>query len=52
MPGMALDCCSVAQSDALESVQKCAIYMIYSGANYNTSLIVAGIDSLQIVLVY
>jgi len=46
MPGMALYL-TVAQSDALESVQKRTIYMIYSGANYDTSLIVAGIDSCE-----
>ena len=38
---------TVAQSDALESVQKRAISMIYSGADYETSLIVAGIDTLR-----
>ena len=38
---------TVAQSDALESVQKRAIYMIYSGADYDTSVIATGIDSLR-----
>jgi len=38
---------TVAQSDALESVQKRAISIIYSCADYDTSLIVAGIDSLR-----
>jgi len=47
MPGMALQSSlTVAQFDALESVQKRAVYMIYSSADYDTSLIVAGIDSL------
>ena len=38
---------TVSQSYVLESVQKCAISMIYSVADYETSLIVAGIDTLR-----
>jgi len=38
---------TASQSNVLESVQKRAISMIYSGADYDTSLIVAGIDSLR-----
>jgi len=37
----------MAQSDMLESVQKRAIHTIYSDANYETALIIAGIDTLR-----
>ena len=39
---------TVAHSDLLESVQKRAIRIIYPDANYQTSLIVAGIDTLDV----
>jgi len=38
---------TVAQSDVIESVQKRAIRTIYSDADYETSLIVAGMDTLR-----
>ena len=38
----------VAHSELLESVQKRAIRIIYPDANYQTSLIVAGIDTLDV----
>jgi len=38
---------TVAQSDLLESVQKRAIRIIYRNADYQTSFIVAGIDTLR-----
>ena len=38
---------TVAQSDMLDSVQKRAIRIVYSDADYQTSLIVAGIDILR-----
>jgi len=38
---------TVAHSDLLESVQKRAIRIIHPDANYRTSLIVAGIDTLD-----
>jgi len=38
---------TVANSELLESVQKRAIRIIYPDANYWTSLIVAGIDTLD-----
>ena len=37
----------MAQSDEIESVQKRAIRTIYSDADYETSLIVAGMDTLR-----
>jgi len=39
---------TVAHSDLLESVQKRATRIIYPDANYQTSLIVAGIDTLDV----
>jgi len=38
---------TVAQSDLLESVQKRAIHIVYPDADYQTSLIVAGIDTAR-----
>ena len=38
---------TVAQSNLLESVQKRAIRIVYLDADYQTSLIVAGIDTLR-----
>jgi len=38
---------TVAQSNLLESVQKRAIRIVYPDADYQTSLIVAGIDTLR-----
>jgi len=38
---------TVAQSSLLESVQKRAICIVYPDADYQTSLIVAGIDTLH-----
>jgi len=38
---------TAAHSELLESVQKRAIRIIYPDANYRTSLIVAGIDTLD-----
>ena len=39
---------TAAHSELLESVQKRAIRIIYPDANYQTSLIVAGIDTLDV----
>ena len=39
-------CLTVAQSDLLESVQKRAICIVYPDTDYQTSLIVAGVDTL------